>query len=326
MDSTATIKDDADGDKLPASDKPTDADKKAKRRPSIRDLFGGDDSEEEVDDELKQLVAQQGSINVHYPIKMPIVLKTNFISEDKGIVGDEVPISKKWIPIYPEVEKNKSSGPKWKAIGWSEKDNQKTSTSASRRMDDSGQIGHSKDGITSTAGEGGASAAVRSVRVNNNGLKVEKKDIKGVIVERRFGFSRTVDLTSIGSTTVTSASATSLAAALVKADLTPSTSTEVVLVNSRSSNTMEASDKRKSDSEVVSATAEKKKKVRVCKHGRVIKKEKPKETTVAVEQLTVSRKRSQPDEPVEDKKPPKGKWTVVYFSTVLCLSLYCLFP
>lgn len=307
-DTAATTKDGEDKDKLPRNDKPTD-EKKAKRRPSIRDLFGGDDSEEEVDDELKQLVAQQGSINVHYPIKMPIVLKTNFISEEKGLgASDEVPISKKWIPIYPEAEKNKSSGPKWKAIGWSEKDSSKTSTANSRRMDDS-QNGHSKVGKSSTAGEG-ASAAVRSVKVNNNGLKVEKKDIKGVIVERRFGFSRTVELANITSTATTTASATSAAAIVVKSDLKPSASSEVVVVNAHSSTT-EASDKLKSDSQVQSGTTEKK--VRVCKHGRVIKKEKPKETTVVVtEQLTVSRKRSQASESLEDKKPPKGNWTAVF--------------
>lgn len=98
-------------------------------------MFGGD-SEEEVDDDLKQLVAQKGSINVHYPIKMPIVLKTNILSQTKKFNNDdEVPISKKWIPIYPEIEKTKSSGPKWKAIGEKEEKIEKKENVDSTEID-----------------------------------------------------------------------------------------------------------------------------------------------------------------------------------------------
>ncbi|OTF71798.1 hypothetical protein BLA29_008611, partial [Euroglyphus maynei] len=100
---------------------------KLKRHPSINDLFG-DNSDDEDDrdevNELKQLVAQQGGINVHFPIKMPIVLKTNFLNEKNKSVSnnddddDNVPLSKKWVPIYPEMnEASKNSGSKWKAIG-----------------------------------------------------------------------------------------------------------------------------------------------------------------------------------------------------------------
>ncbi|KAF7493239.1 hypothetical protein SSS_05280 [Sarcoptes scabiei] len=88
-----------------------------KRRPSIKELFGGDSDEDDDGDEIKQLVAQQGTINVHFPIKMPIVLKTNFLASKKKEESDDVPISKKWIPIYPEMDKSKKAGPKWKAIG-----------------------------------------------------------------------------------------------------------------------------------------------------------------------------------------------------------------
>lgn len=106
-----SVKTDVNSDDSITNEKP------CKRRPSIMDLFGGD-SDEEVDDDLKRLVAQKGSINVHYPIKMPIVLKTNILSgSKKSSQDDEVPISKKWVPIYPEPDKAKSSGPKWKAIG-----------------------------------------------------------------------------------------------------------------------------------------------------------------------------------------------------------------
>ncbi|KAH9409766.1 PHD and RING finger domain-containing protein 1 [Tyrophagus putrescentiae] len=304
-DMAATTKDgegDDDDDKfeLPKRNKPADdGSKGAKRRPSIRDLFGGD-SDEEVDDELKQLVAQQGSINVHYPIKMPIVLKTNFINEDKGQGGDEVPISKKWIPIYPEAEKNKSSGPKWKAVGWTENDEARAPKN--RRMDDS-------QGSTAAERQEGP---LRKVKINN-GLKVEKKDIKGVIVERRIGFSRTVELTSSASTTTTTAA--SAAASVVVKFVAPSadvvseakqSSADVVVATHTSHTDDQLDDKLKADDSEVPTAVEERKKVRVCKHGKVIKKEKTKETAAAVAMETVSRKRSQSAEPVEDKKPPKA--------------------
>ncbi len=319
-DMAATTKDgegDDDDDKfeLPKRNKPADdGSKGAKRRPSIRDLFGGD-SDEEVDDELKQLVAQQGSINVHYPIKMPIVLKTNFINEDKGQGGDEVPISKKWIPIYPEAEKNKSSGPKWKAVGWTENDEARAPKN--RRMDDS-------QGSTAAERQEGP---LRKVKINN-GLKVEKKDIKGVIVERRIGFSRTVELTSSASTTTTTAA--SAAASVVVKFVAPSadvvseakqSSADVVVATHTSHTDDQLDDKLKADDSEVPTAVEERKKVRVCKHGKVIKKEKTNETAAAVAMETVSRKRSQSAEPVEDKKPPKGNWTLVLSPSPVVFSL-----
>ncbi len=54
----------------------------SKRRPSIKDLFGDSDDEEEDDSDIRQLLAQQGSINVHYPIKMSIVLKNSLNKKD----------------------------------------------------------------------------------------------------------------------------------------------------------------------------------------------------------------------------------------------------
>nr|XP_027198633.1 putative uncharacterized protein DDB_G0277255 [Dermatophagoides pteronyssinus] len=115
---------------------------KLKRRPSINDLFG-DNSEDEDDrdevNELKQLVAQQGGINVHFPIKMPIVLKTNFLSDKNKSSNnndDDVPLSKKWVPIYPEMnETSKNSGPKWKAIGANSESNQKSKSESKEKFE-----------------------------------------------------------------------------------------------------------------------------------------------------------------------------------------------
>ena len=115
---------------------------KLKRRPSINDLFG-DDSEDEDDhdevNELKQLVAQQGGINVHFPIKMPIVLKTNFLSDKNKSFNnnddDDIPLSKKWVPIYPEMnETSKNSGSKWKAIGANSESEQKSTSKTNAKV------------------------------------------------------------------------------------------------------------------------------------------------------------------------------------------------
>lgn len=65
---------------------------------------------------------------------MPILLKSNFINDKTKVTSestDSVPISKKWIPIYPEPEKVKSNGPKWKAVGFSEEKSSKETNKSS---------------------------------------------------------------------------------------------------------------------------------------------------------------------------------------------------
>src|SRR6218665_3200559 len=89
-----------------------------KKNPSVKDLFGGDDSEEEIDDDLRKRIIEKGGIDPHFPIKLPIIFKTNFHETQKKIdEKQEVSISKKWISIAPEpIQKQKNDGPKWKSI------------------------------------------------------------------------------------------------------------------------------------------------------------------------------------------------------------------
>ena len=48
-----------------------------RRQHSIKDLFGDSSDDEEDDADIRRLLAEQGSINIQYPIKIPIVLKNS---------------------------------------------------------------------------------------------------------------------------------------------------------------------------------------------------------------------------------------------------------
>ena len=88
------------------------------RKPSIRDLFGDSDDEEEDDTDLRRLVAEQGGINVHYPIKMSIVLKNSIARKetigsqnDQKLTtdqkSDEIPSSMQLLDTTPAPDLNR---------------------------------------------------------------------------------------------------------------------------------------------------------------------------------------------------------------------------
>ena len=160
---------------------------------------------------------------------MPIVLKTNFIdNKNFQTEKDEVPISKKWIPIYPEVEKNKSTGPKWKAIGQSnlEKTNNEPKINSHKEVEPKNtdvKIGNNSNQATKYD----KNISTPSTSVNKNlDVPREKKDF----IEKPKRQIEVIDLTS---------------------------------------------DDCEKDKNYVE---DMKKKIRLCKHGRVIKKEKQKES------------------------------------------------
>lgn len=120
--------DDCNGE--PVEEKSNKSKEDEKRPPTVADLFGEDTDDEDGLEDIKKLVQRQGSISVHYPIKMSIKLKSNQMNDGKML--DEMPIMKKWVPIHPENGNNsatssKSNGPKWKVIGKDDEANETTS-------------------------------------------------------------------------------------------------------------------------------------------------------------------------------------------------------
>ncbi|CAG2166915.1 unnamed protein product [Oppiella nova] len=85
---------------------------KQRRRPSIKDLFGdSDESDSDTDADIRRILTEQGSINVHYPIKIPIFLKNSIAKshtlDTTGGTHDTKPSSPNLIDTTPPVDLNK---------------------------------------------------------------------------------------------------------------------------------------------------------------------------------------------------------------------------